>query len=275
MKFPESGLPQNPLIEKAFNYSFNNVMAQRDEEMADLQERIKAMFDANYAKLNMAKSKLSEADFNKNKDALDLKYKQFKQMAPALVAKELLNTFTATRVPSAKELVNYGGDIPQELIASALLVKCVRSPVDYVDIEKTFGNKIATIVADVAHLDAYPFQRADYAKTISSESKMCYMAQVISSMNYITAEATKAAANGAKLALQDGQEETTFNDLKMLWGANKMFDQRFIASFNKMTQAIGSPMEIRVGAQGRPELADRTKKLPPPRPSGPGEDIVF
>lgn len=272
MKFSDSGLPQNDLVEKAFDYSLSNVMDEKDDTLKDIHRQLDRILSTNLAKLEQMKDKISADEFKVRKDHLEKYVDDHRKTAPKQVNDALTQAFAESRVAPTQELINSTSLPSPELLAACLVLKGVQSPMDYLDIKKTFGDQIAQTVAEVIQLQAYPTKRVVTFRNISNDAKLCYAANVISSMTEIAGELTKAAKEKRLLKLQGGQEKEMFSDLQAIWGLDEKLNHRFMEALNRLMVAANIPSEVRMSATGKPEMIKREEKPKdpkPPKPPGP------
>ncbi|MBI3440329.1 MAG: hypothetical protein HY052_00720 [Proteobacteria bacterium] len=279
MKFAESGLPNNKLVEDAFNYSHANVMSYRDEVMKDFTQQINQSHAAQLRQLDADKvaGTLSPDDYKKEKEALDKMRDEQMKMGPRIVDRELDNNFNQRRLGPAQELVNNGEKASPELLAAVILNECVRSPLDYLKLAKKFGDKVADVIAQMQHIDVYPGERDANLAAANSDVKRAYMAQLITNLGDIMSQVKLMAkvSPGQKVMFADGQEEALFGNAKSVWGNDKKLDQRFVAVFNSAAEATTSPFRMEVDEKNNLELIK--SNLNPPTgpkvtpPKGPGD----
>lgn len=278
MKFVESGLPKNKLIEEAFNYSQANLLAQRDEVMKDFARQIDQAHEQQLALLELDKSAklVTDEQYKQEKEKLAKMRDEQMRMGPQVVDNELANSFKSRRVAGAQELCKYSDNASPEVLAAVVLVDCVRSPVDYLEIAKKFGDGVANIVANICHIDAYPSAREQALADADGNVKRAYMALLVTSLAAIQ-EQVKLMAKFSpeqKVVFHGGQEEMLFGNAKSLWGNDAKLDKRFMDVFNGTAVATTSPFRLEVDAAGNLELV-KNNLTPPPggpgRPAGPGK----
>lgn len=279
MKFHQSGLPNNSMLEDAFNYSFKNVMNTLDESMKSFTQQIGLLHDQHMQMLNAdKKSGMKEDEYNMNKVALEKMRDEQLKMGPPMIIEELEKSFVSRRLGPVKEAMSHSDNASPEVLAALLLTECVRSPVDFRNIEKTFGSAVAAIIAEVVHIDAYPSERDANISKASSEVKSTYQVLMITSLDQMTQQIEQAiAANPMqKIMFPPGQEEQIYSGAKLLRGNDKKLDARFIEVFNRASDAASSPYKLEVGTDGDLELikgavTPRKGKNPIiPPPKGPG-----
>lgn len=279
MKFLQSGLPSNNMLEEAFNYSFKNVMNTLDESMKSFTQQIGMLHDQHMLMLNAdKKAGMSDDEYKMNKSALEKMRDEQLKMGPPMITEELEKSFVARRLGPVKEAMTHSDNASPEVLAALLLTECVRSPVDFRNIEKTFGSAVASIIADVVHIDAYPSERDANINKASSEVKSVYQVLMITSLDQMTQQIEQAiAANPMqKIMFPPGQEEQIYTGAKLLRGNDKKLDARFIEVFNRASDAASSPYKLEVGTDGELELIKgavtprkgKTPIVPPPK--GPG-----
>jgi hypothetical protein len=285
MEFKDSGLPQIKLVEDAFNFSKTNTLAGEKEMLKSVQQQVGMIFDQQKMMLDFAKQSgdLTDGEYEQEKKNLE-KQRQLQMGALApMVQKSLLEMFTAKRVGPARELQQHADNASADVLAAVMLVDCVRSPIDYENIEKKFGSTVAGLVAEVAHIDAYPSERSENLQKAGVDTKRAFMARVITDLENVNKEIAKASKNPFnRIMLPPGQEEQIYNDVLPIWGTDKKLDARFVQLFNKFGEGASSTFRVEVGAKGELELlkdvapAQPIKLLPgpkgpkPPKPPGNG-----
>ncbi len=287
MNFHESGLPNNQLLEDAFNYSYANILSYRPDAMADFIRQMNAQFDMQINMLNLDKAdgKVPEDQFNFEKETLEKMRDEQIKMGPRIVDNELHNMFLQRRLSPAQELLKSSAEnISPELLAATLLVETVRSAVDYLKVEEKFGGNVAHLVAEMNHIDCYPSTRSVSLEKAEDDIKRVYMAQIISNLDFIVAQAEFTAKNNPSLKMMfiAGQEDMVFSDAKALWGNDQKLDQRFIETFNSAAEALSSQFRIEVSATNTLELvkSNITPPITPPlvkpkKPTGLGDKDIF
>ena len=208
MEFKDSGLPQNKLVEDAFNYSKQNTMAGEKEMLKSVQQQVGMIFDEQKMLLDIARQsgQLSQEQFEAQKKKLDDQQKQQMTALVPMVKKSLTEIFAAKRLDPAVELHKNADAASPEVLAAVLLVECVRSPIDFENIEKKFGSSVSGLVAEVAHIDAYPSERSENLQKAGTDTKRAYMARVITDLEAMSKEIIKAARNPFnKMMLPPGQ----------------------------------------------------------------------
>lgn len=276
MEFKDSGLPQNKLVEDAFNYSKQNTMAGEKEMLKSVQQQVGMIFDEQKMLLDLAhqSGQLSAEQFEAQKKKLDDQQKQQMTALVPMVKKTLTEIFTAKRLDPAVELHKNADASSPEVLAAVLLVECVRSPIDFENIEKKFGSTVSGLVAEVAHIDAYPSERTENLQKSGTDTKRAYLARVITDLEAMSKEIAKAARNPFnKIMLPPGQEEQLHSEASAIWGSDKKLDARFVQIFNKVGEGASSPYRVEVGTKGELELIKDANLAKPPKlltgPKGP------
>lgn len=278
MDFKGSGLPQNKLIEEAFNYSRANAQSNAKEALKSFKQQIDIIHSQQMMMLDMDKdqSSMSDAEYNKAKKELEQMRDEQMKMGPALINRELENMFEQRRVAPARTVANNADAASPEVLSAILLIDCVRSPLDYKNIAAKFGDTVANLIAEVVHIDAYPSERDTNLAKATPDTKRAYESLLISSLEGITQQIQRAAkeAPGQKIMFPPGQEEQIYGDVKNIWGNDKKLDKKFMDAFNKAAGAAASPYTLETDNKGELELVKGTVKPQgpkPPKPKGPGD----
>lgn len=274
MRFHESGLPNDKLIEEAFNFSFATIMANQKDALKSFQAQINAMHAENMHGLDMARRSgdVKDDEYKMQKDMLEKMRDDQLKAGPSLISQELGRVFEQRRLAPAKEIADNADGVNPALISAILLVDTVRSPLDFQNVEKRFGTAVAGLVAEVLHIDAYPSERDVTLAKAAPDSKRAYMALLITTINQISSQIEQAlkANPMQKIMLPPGQEEQMFANAKTMWGVDKKLDARFLDVFNKAADIVSSPFKVELDASGAPELVrDATPARKGPKPTGP------
>jgi len=283
MKFHETNLSDNQLVEDAFDYSYANIMtADRAEILKDFARQIGMFFAQELHMLDGAKETgtMTEDEYKQEKQELQRRRDAQIKMGPRAIDDQLNNAFLKRRVAPAQELQNYSEKASPEMLAAVMLIECVRSPIDYLNIVKSFGDGVARLVAEVNHIDAYPSERDAALASSGSDIKRVYMALLITSLDAIVAQAKRMAEidpdPSQKISFYTGQEELLFDNAKSMWGNDKKLDQRFLAAFNGAAGTTDSIFRMEIDADGDLELVKGNTLSPPSnpkfKPPGPGNN---
>lgn len=285
MEFKDSGLPQTKLVEDAFNYSKANTLAGEKEMLKSVEQQVGMIFDQQKTMLEFAKQSgnLTKEEYEEEKKNLDKQRQLQMNSLKPMVQKSLGELFDAKRLKPAQELAKNAESASPEAIAAVLLVECVRSPIDYENIEKKFGSAVSGIVAEVAHIEAYPSERTENLQKAGADTKRAYLSLLITSLDAVAKEVAKVSRNPLqRVVLSPGQEEQLYNDAVPAIGTDKKLEARFVETFNKFAEGAKSIYRIEVGTAGDlqlvkdPALAAPQKLLPgpkgpkPPKPPGNG-----
>lgn len=284
MLFKDSGLPNEKLIEDAFNYSRANAQGAQKEALKSFEQQIDMIHSQNLMMLDMEleAGNMKEDEYKMNKQALDKMREDQLKMGPALISRELEKSFEKRRIGPAREIMQHSDKSSNELIAAVILIDCVRSPVDYKNIAAKFGDDVAGLIAEVVHIDAYPSERDDNLSKATPDTKRAYEALLITSLDQIVEQVKQMSQQqpGQKIMFPPGQEEQLYGDVKNLWGNDKKLDKRFMDAFNTAARAASSKFQLEVDNDGKLELvkgalpgAPSTGGKKPPKPKGPDGGI--
>jgi hypothetical protein len=276
MKFSESGLPDNTIIEEAFNYSLAFTKALHTEIMGAFTQQIDGFHLQNLQALEAAREEqgLSDEDYEQEKAELENMRSEQLKIGPQVVAEELENIFRTNCIGPALEIQNHSDKATPELVAAAMMINCVRSPVDHRQVAEKFGAGVSGVVAEVLHIDAYPATRDTALAAAGSDSKRAYLALLTSNLTRMAEQAEMMAQMPMEqqAAFPPGHEEALFSTVSLVWGNDKKLDQHLVDIFNRATLVMDSPFKIEINAQGTPELIQGVVGLPMtrnPRPRGP------
>ncbi len=278
MDFKSSGLPQVKLVEDAFNYSRANAQGNSKEALKSFKQQIEIIHTQQMMMLDMDKEQtgMSDNEYKKQKKDLETLRDEQMKMGPALITRELESMFDQRRVGPAKTVAQHADAASPEVLAAILLIDCVRSPLDYKNIAATFGDKVANLIAEVVHIDAYPSERDTNLAKAAPDTKRAYESLLISSLEGIVKQIQASAKEnpGQKIMFPPGQEEQIYGDVKNIWGTDAKLDKKFMDAFNKAAGAAASPYTLETANDGTLELVKGTAKQTgpkPPKPKGPGD----
>lgn len=287
MQFNESGLPKDKLVEQAFNFSHTFTMRARKMALQDFNRQMDEIHTNLIADLDKEKeaSRMPDADYKRQKEMLERMHDDQLKQGPALVEQALEAMFVARRVNPALEMAKNSETPEADLIAATLLCECIRSPKDFKAMTQTFGARVADLAAEIAHIDAYPDERAANMTEASTDAKRVYLAWLSASTNNIAEQITRAKKERPeeKLSLPPGHEKQLYADVQPLWGVDKNLDARFLAVFNRLCEASGSAFRMEVDDKGGLNLVqgsltpaaknDTSKPKGPKGPGGIGGDV--
>jgi hypothetical protein len=277
MRFQDSGLQSNKLVEEAFNYGAAYSQSLSGEALMGFAQQIDAQYLQQLRGLTAAKEaqRVSEQDFDLKKAELDRMRVAQLNMGPGVVGSALDNRFIQQSVAPALEVQKYSDKASPELVAAILLADSVRSPVDYKKVAEKFGDTVAELVAEIIHIRVYPAKHAENVAAASSDAKRVYMGIMTASLDNIVAQAQAQLQTGKKLIMPPGQEEALYGNAKVLWGNDKKLDRRLLDTFNRAAQVTSSEFRMEVDAKGALELVKGAKATPKPRPAAGGKpDII-
>lgn len=292
MKFHETGLPQHKLVEEAFNYSFKKMMNGFDENMMQFKQQIDMIHGQNMMQLEAEKKAgMPQEHYDQNKKALEHMRNQQMTVGPQMIREEMAKVFVARRIAPAREAMSNIDAPTPELLAALVLTDSYRSPVDFRDIEGKFGSGVSEILAQIAHIDAYPTERATSIINATPDARRAYQVLMVASLDQMVMQAEQNAAMNPHqmMMLPPGQEQQIFEAAKLLWGTDKKLDARLMAAFNKLSDTASSPFKMEENAEGgvdlvkgvpasrRPPMINGPVITPPKGPSKPGgpDDDVF
>jgi hypothetical protein len=266
MKFDQSGLPASKLIEDAFNHSYAHLMSGQTESLNHFKQQIDLAHRQNMMMLEAEKRRgMPEEEYNKEKAMLERMHGEQLKMGPALIQKEFEKNFSLRRLRPALELNKHSDAATPEALAAILLVDCVRSPRDYIEIEKNFGPAVGRIIAEVVHMEAYPAKRLENLAAADAATKRTYSALTLSNLDLLVEQVAQLAKSnsGQRIVFPQGQEQHIFEAVKISWGNDAKLDARTVDAFNRAAGAVGSLYRIEVKADGQPDLVRGTPPVPP------------
>jgi len=266
MLFQDSGLVNDKLVERAFNYAQAYTQSLAKEVTLNYRNSVNKSYDREIELLNLdLKDKIiTPEEYEKEKAALEKQRAiDLKGPNPFAVTAALEKLFRSNSVGTALEIQSHSDNASPSLIAAALLAACARSPVDSKKIRTNFGDTIEDIVATIIDTEVYPAEHDEKTAAASADTKRVLMAG-------LTNRFRKAAARqelGDKVSLEPGQAEAFFKEIKLLWGADKKLDARLVTVFNQAAATLKSAYTLEVSDKGLPLLIHNS--LPPPPPPKP------
>ncbi|MDD9899358.1 MAG: hypothetical protein OXT65_00065 [Alphaproteobacteria bacterium] len=276
MDFKKSGLPQHPLVEKAFNFSYTALDKLRREAIKTTAFRFEEMRQKQHEILDAKKEAgdITDDQLKLQKEVVDKQFALRAKTIPMAVGVSLDKQFLSHRVGPAKYLVDNSDNAQPETIAAILATDAARTPVDFREVEKELGTAVADLVADIRHMDTYHHGSADHLKASGDETKRAFIAMMAAGFEQANDEISgllKGAPPGTvKINREGGQDDLVTANLGAAWGVDDKLQKALMGSYNKMSVTIGSPMRIELDKQGLPELvkdmsvAPPTPQLPPP-----------
>jgi hypothetical protein len=274
MKFEETTLPKDALVEEAFNYANENNKATAPELTAQITQQIELQHQQQLLMLDAKKDagQMSDDEFNLSKSRLDLQVKMQLRQVPLIVQQEIDFRLREKVLGPALELQNHSEASSPEMLAAALLLSAGRDPVDHDHIAAKFGEAVSKPLKQVLHLKAHPAaeeQKANLAAATDDEKRL-YKADM--TMGLIT---LSEQAKQMQMMFLPKEEETIFRPIKQLWGQDSKQDLRLADVFNKIAGVMHSPYRVEINeTSGAPELVKNAQNTPskppgPKKPSGP------
>lgn len=282
MDFSNSKLPHSPLLEKAFKYSFDNIMSQLPEHQKMVEEQIHGMHQQQLMFLEAERQNgMPEEQYKEQKEAIDKMLADQLKIVPAMIKDGLINNFENRRVRAALEIAHHCEKPVAELMAAVMLLDCVRSPLDYLAIEKNFGATVAGVIAELVHIDAYPSERNINLGAAADDTKRAYLALMTTGLDMMVAQIRETIQMNPMMqpSFPPGQEQQFYFSANLVWGNDKKQDARFVDVFNQAASSLSSEFRMDIAADGSLELVKGTGGFGVPRigfdpkkpPSGPGK----
>jgi hypothetical protein len=218
-------------------------------------------------------------------------YEQGKKVGPIIMKKQVEQFFRTQRVALAQELAQAGSASP-DVMAAALVMDCLRSPVDAKNIAAALGDGIAGLAGEIAHIRAYPEEQGTLIQSASDDAKRLYMAIMIVEFSNLKRDAQKMKKDmpEAAMSFSEGREQELHKNLMTLATADAALAKRAVATFNDVARELGSRYQMETGADDSiflvkgdaPRINDPSRLLPPkdggddkpkpPKPNGPSND---
>lgn len=272
MRFEDTGLTKNTLVEDAFNYAQEYNRSLAPEVALQLKQRLEQDYEKRLAGLDQAKEagQVDEEAYKKYKASLDASMDMQVKRLPLIAKQQLELMFNKAKIAPVLELQQHSENTSPALLAAALVLDTVRDPVDHQKLDAKFGSTVSGLVAEVLHVESYPGTIDQGLSNASADAKRIFLAGLSSSLDQVVQQISKLPP-GATLQFPPKQEETMFNQAKTLWGNDKKLDARLVSVFNKAATALASPYRIEVAANGTPTLTETAVVQPqqPGRKKGP------
>ena len=269
MRFEDTGLKKDKVVEEAFNYAYayNRALAPEVTKQWKDEFEFQHQSGLDYYDKMKTSGQIPEEQYKSIKAQLDsILNLQMKQL-PQIVEQQLGIMFG---LAPTLEVQQYSEKSTPSLLAATLLIGCVRDPVDCQKVEEKFGSAISGLIAEMLHIEAYPGTLDVSMTAASSDAKRIFMAELTSNLNQAKPQ----------MKFPPKEEEKMFSQAKLLWGNDKKLDTRLVDVFNRVAEALFPQYRIEVGAAGAPELVkteQKTPKLVPGQKKGPiisGDDGI-
>jgi hypothetical protein len=276
MHFRDSGLPNNKILQDAYNHSLAHAMALQQETLKHFTQDMHAIHEQNMLALEADRKDkiIDEKTYKHEKETLEKMFQENLKMGPRIVEERLLEIFKHRRLAPALELQQYSDNAQPELVAAILLYDTVRSPIDFANITKKFGETVAGLIAEWIHIDVYQSERDINLAKSGDDTKRVYLAYATASLN----QNAEHLRRGGQLIVPPGMEENNFREAQKCWGQDQKLNARFVDVFNTLMGMVHSSFRIEVDS-GKPQLVKGNLTPPnghiPPGPnntSGLGDD---
>ena len=275
MQFAETKLPQNPLIQEAFEYSQQHIMTKVvPETIRDFTDQIKAQFEQKKAMLEMAleSEEITQEQFQKDMSTLNKNHANLTKAIPFAAKKKTEDMFRTIDVACAQELAQVNSVTP-EAIAAALLLNQVRSPVDSKNIAKQFGDGVADLISEIVHIKSYPMERSAKIAACSEEAKRIFMGGMIVEFMQMKKDliALKKEMGSEEITFTSTKEKDIHAEIVLLAPADITLAKKLTAVFNEAAKEMRSPYHIEIGDNNdiylvetkAPRINDPSRILPP------------
>jgi len=263
MKFSDTGLVNDKLVEQAFDYAYAHyTQLMADEIRAVFTKRFNRYFEEELNRLDAGKKAgtLSEDAYAKGKAKLEKLREEQQKFREQQLESNLVKTFAESRLGSAVEIQIHSENSSPALIAATLLLDCARDPVEYKQLEKKFGDTVAGLIAEVLHVEDMEGLRDTRMIAASSDAKRILIAVLANDHERIFVSASEKEKSSLTLWDTEEQKEN-FNEARLLWGNDKKLDARIVDTFNRAAGAVSSRLRIEVDAKGAPELVKITQNI--------------
>ena len=272
MRFQDSGLVNDKLVERAFNYAQAYTQSLGKELLMNYKNAVTQNYEIEFRLLDLdLKDKIiTPEQYEKEKAVLERERARDLQAAtPETIRNALERMFRNNALGIALEVQNHSDKATPAQIAAALLAQSARSPIDCKKIGKEFGEAIENMVANIVDVGVYPVERDEKTAAANDDTKRLLMAG-------LTNRFRKAAGNlepANKVSLQPGKAEEAFQEIKPLWGVDKKLDSRLVSVFNQVATTQKSSYTLEVNEKGLPVLINNS--TPPPPKTGPVKKPIF
>lgn len=276
MKFQDTGLEKNELVEKAFDYSWKTHTKAFDREIELTKKDVERQITAEVDRLDKD-PRFNDEQKKQIKSRLQHQKQQILAQIPLKAMEARDDTYQKNVVGPAKLLTETSDKTSPELISAVMLVDSIRSPLDYEKVSKEFGEGVAGVVAEFLHIQAYPSEKEANLPTATEDVKRMTLAMVVNGLDQL-AEVSKNLGPGQAIVLSGGDEQAKsfFRAAEIVRGTDSKLDEKFVDSFNAASKVTGWGAEVK---DGKLTLVEKEKpKMPnifgdpndPNNPAGPG-----
>jgi len=247
MRFENTGLVKDALVEKAFDFAQNYTQTLAPEITEKLGGQLQDSYDEQIGQIGAAldDGRIDQTKFDALKAQLDRSLDAQQKRLPQIVQRQLELAFIQGTVSPVLELQRHSESASPALVATALLSACVRDPLDFQKIEKAFGGAVAGIIAELEHIKAYPASANDSLSTASPDAKRIYLSHVTHELDKVLDQILQLPP-GAALQFPPRQEESILGKAKAVWGNDEKLDKRLVTVFNRAAEALSSEKRIAV-----------------------------
>jgi len=254
MIFQNSGLLNDELVERAFDYAQAYTQSLTTEMQMDYRQAISESYSLEFdlLALDLKNELLSPEEYEEEKAFLEKQRdKELNALRPETIITKLEAMLRKDAVGAAQEIQKHSDKASPVLIAAALLAQCARSPLDCKKIEKEFGEAVAEMVAVILDVDAYPAARKEKTAAASDDTRRVLMAELINSFRY-------AAEHKDAPGFKPEEVEQSFSRAALLWNVDKKLDERLVAVFNQAAQVRSAPYTMEISEKGVLQLIGGT-----------------
>ena len=265
MRFEETGLPKNEVVEKAFDTSYRNFDMRRREQFQSVEKQFEKTARAQ-AKKFMDNPTVSDAEKKAMMVELERQIKFQKENLKAQANREISNGFKDYILKPAQTLHSIlGAGASDTKLAAVMLFEMANAPDDFAILKAEFSEDIVNIVTSIQDLEInYGHDLSEGIFKMNNDSKSVYLAMVIGDMNSLSEQAAKLQP-GQQLQLMGGEEQMSgfARNAAAAKGAEPKLDAAFVKAFNTLSYHIDAGMEIRDNtAKNKYEMKRTEKKAP-------------
>lgn len=280
MEFKDTGLPQDRALEQAFKRGYTAMMESLPMALEEYNAEAEGMAAHRMAMLDNIKGRIPDEKYESYLEQIDSQREMMLKAGPVIVRRNMDQHVMENIVHAAQVMAEQSLDGA----VAILLVPCVRSPLDIRRIGETFGASVETLLVETIHLEVYADESATEVPRVSPQGRSVSLARMVGELNHQMRELERVLKSqpGARVSIEDGVMQESFDKYAPYWGNDPKLDARFVSLFNGLAEKASSPFRIGADAQGNivleqgiamSDTLDLKKGKKGPRPKGPGDLI--
>lgn len=250
MRFENSGLPNEPLIQKAFELSWKSAKKRAVSDVMQTISLIKKDVDSQVKALEAQGLQVPKGDLQAQIDAAVAKNTQ-------IIMAQRDEDFKNRVINPALKLAS--AKASPEAISASLVVDTIKSPLDYELVVKTLGTVTSNIVAQYIDMVIYQSEESDKLLNAKEDIKLVHLAILVSDMEEMSSIKVPAG-KVPQLVGGLGTAKRWFTLGKISRGLNADLDKGFVDTFNKLGVIFGLNVKATVNPTGGLVLMKKRQK---------------